>query len=309
MRVLTRQEFFPGAPPANLPDDSPEPRFDALVSRAADLDHCSYPLDRILPILARENAGLHPDSAALPVPVPEDRPLFVIAGQQAGLFGGPLYTFYKALQAIRLARRLESALSRKVIPLFWVASDDHDFAEVSRLGVRTEDGSPQELSYAPAGRRDDMPVGDIVLDDGITAALDALASRVSRNGAGERYLALLRHSWKPGERWGTAFARQMTGMFSPYGLILLDPRWPGVKPLFAPSVKAELEQPLESTALVNRQADEQAVPEGEPHQPFKHVQVPLARWRLFADQRRFQEFRLEVERPGDDHHLRSVQAL
>ena len=257
MRVLTRQEFFPDEVPANLPEDSPEPDFDTLVSRAADLDRRSQPLENVLSILARENAALLPDNAGVPVPNPDDKPLFVVAGQQAGLFGGPLYTFYKALHAIRLARRLENALSRKVVPLFWVASDDHDFAEVSRLGIMTGDSSRKEIDYAPAGRQDDMPVGEIVLDDGIIAALDTLASRISRNGAGERYLALLRQSWKPGERWGAAFARQMAGLLSPYGLVLLDPRWPGMKTLFAPSVQAELERPLESTALVNRRADEQ----------------------------------------------------
>ncbi|MBI5155032.1 bacillithiol biosynthesis BshC, partial [Candidatus Poribacteria bacterium] len=61
----------------------------------------------------------------------DPRALAVVTGQQAGLFGGPLYTLYKVFGAIHLARRLERELARPVVPLFWVASDDHDFAEVA----------------------------------------------------------------------------------------------------------------------------------------------------------------------------------
>src|SRR5690606_545527 len=61
--------------------------------------------------------------------------LFVTTGQQAGLFGGPLFTVYKALTAVALARTLENELRRPVAPLFWIASEDHDWAEVNHVRV------------------------------------------------------------------------------------------------------------------------------------------------------------------------------
>ena len=69
--------------------------------------------------------------------------LAVVAGQQVGLFGGPLFTIYKAITAIALARSIESACGVPVVPIFWLASDDHDFEEVRR--ARVSDGAPGPL--------------------------------------------------------------------------------------------------------------------------------------------------------------------
>lgn len=68
---------------------------------------------------------------------------FVTTGQQPGLFGGPLYSLYKALTAVRLAEDLEGLLARPVMPLFWVASDDHDWEEANHTFV--VDGSNRLL--------------------------------------------------------------------------------------------------------------------------------------------------------------------
>src|SRR5690606_3523427 len=61
----------------------------------------------------------------------DPRARVVVTGQQCGLLGGPLYTLYKAIGAVRWAERLAKELGRPVVPIFWAASDDHDFEEVS----------------------------------------------------------------------------------------------------------------------------------------------------------------------------------
>jgi uncharacterized protein YllA (UPF0747 family) len=71
--------------------------------------------------------------------------LAVTTGQQPGLFTGPLYTVHKALSAIALARRLEQERGVPVVPVFWVAGDDHDFAEANHAWVLGRDNEPEKI--------------------------------------------------------------------------------------------------------------------------------------------------------------------
>src|SRR5688500_13818203 len=80
----------------------------------------------------------------------------VTTGQQPGLFTGPLYTIYKALSTGALARILERQWQRPVVPVFWVAGDDHDFAEASEASWITPDGTVRTASLAP--RHSDAPL-------------------------------------------------------------------------------------------------------------------------------------------------------
>src|SRR5438045_4856433 len=72
--------------------------------------------------------------------------LCITTGQQPGLFTGPLFTLYKALSAIELARSAEAALGRPVVPVFWVAGDDHDFAEANHCFVLDAQGELQNIT-------------------------------------------------------------------------------------------------------------------------------------------------------------------
>jgi uncharacterized protein YllA (UPF0747 family) len=89
------------------------------------------------------------------------RVLFVITGQQPGLWGGPLLTVYKAISAVAFAAWLEDTLSIPTVPLFWIAADDTDFAEIRSLLMMTPDISPLSVSLSDKAHRPGMPVGDI----------------------------------------------------------------------------------------------------------------------------------------------------
>ncbi len=111
------------------------------------------------------------------------------------------------------------------------------------------------MNYEPGGRLDGAPVGDIFLDEAIVPVLDGLAERLPKGGRADAYMEMLRRAWTPGVRWTDAFSRQMAALLSPRGLVILDPRWDGVKRLFAHIMRAELTDPLASTVLVNEAAD------------------------------------------------------
>ena len=80
----------------------------------------------------------------------------VVTGQQAVLFGGPLFVLYKAVAVVKLAAQLEARRGTPVVPVFWVASDDHDFAEIRSVTLMDADGHLRSLRYTPARE----PVGE-----------------------------------------------------------------------------------------------------------------------------------------------------
>src|SRR5699024_5290643 len=73
-----------------------------------------------------------------------DNAVVVIGGQQAGLLTGPLYSVNKVISIIQLAKEQEAELNRPVIPVFWIAGEDHDFDEINHVNMRTKTGLKSE---------------------------------------------------------------------------------------------------------------------------------------------------------------------
>jgi bacillithiol synthase len=183
---------------------------------------------------------------------------FVTTGQQPGLFGGPLYTVHKALTAIVLARTLERLLETAVLPLFWVAADDHDLDEADhvhivdtsntlhRLGLRAPPSPPRSM-----GRR--------VLDQGIESTLDELAQLLPPSEFTQPLLEQLRSAYRPGETVASAFAGSLAALFDGHDLALVDGQDPVVRTLAAPVIARELEQAAaHEAALLARTRDLEA---------------------------------------------------
>ncbi|HJR09287.1 MAG TPA: bacillithiol biosynthesis cysteine-adding enzyme BshC [Pyrinomonadaceae bacterium] len=157
----------------------------------------------------------------------------VVSGQQVGLFTGPLYTIYKALSAVKLAGCLTQR-GTEAVPVFWMATEDHDWEEVQAAEFTACDGRLATAEVADALHREGSPVGGVLLDetagDTVQRALDLLPTT--------EFLpdleALLRDAYRPGRTYGEAFARLLTALVSRHGLILLDPLDPRLKRLAAP---------------------------------------------------------------------------
>lgn len=176
----------------------------------------------------------------------------VVTGQQAGLFGGPLFTIYKALTAILLAERLR-ARGVPAVPVFWIASEDHDFEEVDHTTVAGVDGALHTVRSGSCGDVPDRPVGHVPLCGGITATIDELFDALPRTVFSAHLRADLADAYAPGRGFAEAFARLMAKLFGPFGVVLLDPLAPALKDLAAPTYRVALERAPEiAQALVAR---------------------------------------------------------
>lgn len=175
--------------------------------------------------------------------------LAVVSGQQAGLFTGPLYTLYKALSAVKLAGCLTQR-GTPAVPVFWIATEDHDFPEVAAAEFIGCDCRLARVEVSYAMHKEGAPVGHVRLDESINDTIKRLLEVLPDTEFMPEVERLLRDAWQPGRGYGEAFARMMTRLLAPHGLILLDPLAPQLKQLAAPLyAEAARRAPLIASAL------------------------------------------------------------
>src|SRR5512146_2374935 len=122
----------------------------------------------------------------------------LVTGQQVGLFGGPLYAVFKAVGAIRLAERA-TELGVDSVPVFWLATEDHDLAEINHATLLASDGSLQAVATNTQGAPD-APVSEIRLGEEIRESVESAAAALGDSEIAD----LLRHCYQPGETLGGA---------------------------------------------------------------------------------------------------------
>jgi bacillithiol synthase len=154
----------------------------------------------------------------------------VTTGQQPGLFTGPLYTIHKALSTAALARVLERQWQHPVVPVFWVAGDDHDYAEASHASWVAPDGVVKTFQLPP--RPPDAPLTPMyreLLGPAIEDALEALASDLPASEFRDSTLDWLRRHYRPAATVAGSFAGALAEILAPAGIICLDSTHPAVK--------------------------------------------------------------------------------
>jgi bacillithiol synthase len=184
-----------------------------------------YPLERRAALVAglREQNGASPALDALAQP----GAVAVVTGQQVGLFSGPCYAIYKALTAAQLARRLTNA-GILAVPIFWLATEDHDFAEVNHCWVFDAAHRPVRLEI-PGGNPERRPVGEIPVEN---PPIGGLGQALRDFAFGEEIVTAVEDAYTPGATFGSAFARLLR-KFVP-GLLSLNPLDPAMRRLAAP---------------------------------------------------------------------------
>lgn len=159
----------------------------------------------------------------------------VVTGQQVGLFGGPMFAIYKALTAVKLAEDATKA-GVDAVPIFWLATYDHDLAEVNHVGLPGPDGVLQTIattSHDVPG----APVSAVQLGDEIVSVVEQAAALLGESDA----TRFLREAYRPGETLGTAFARLYARLFAEWGVILLDASDPELHRVSEPIYRAAIE--------------------------------------------------------------------
>ena len=172
----------------------------------------------------------------------------VVTGQQVGLFGGPLYTLHKAASAIRLARHATEATGIPHVPVFWLATEDHDFAEIDHAALRGPDGALHTVRLAGhPGRGAGAPVGGLRLGSAVSNALEEAAALLGGNNP---ELELLRRCWRPEATFAGAFAQWLAATFREQGLIVFDAAGRAAHTLGAGVLRAAVEQADELEQLL-----------------------------------------------------------
>jgi bacillithiol synthase len=154
----------------------------------------------------------------------------VTTGQQPGLFTGPLYTIYKALSTAALARILERQWQRPVVPVFWVAGDDHDFAEASQASWIASDGTLRTASLPP--RPPEAPLTPMYrqpLGTPIDDVLGLLAADLMPSEFRDWTLDWLRRHYRPQATVAGSFGGALAELLAPVGVVCLDSAHPVVK--------------------------------------------------------------------------------
>ncbi|MFN0171156.1 MAG: bacillithiol biosynthesis cysteine-adding enzyme BshC [Bryobacteraceae bacterium] len=202
-------------------------------SFAAAAGEIQYPDDRraaLVAALAEINApGDALDRLARPGTVA------VVTGQQVGLYSGPTYTVYKALTAAKLAKRLtESGIA--AVPVFWLATEDHDFDEV-RVAWTFDNGHQTSSLSLDSTLASGGPVGSIAPS---SYPNQALRQTLQDFPHGKEVAALVEECYRPGASLGGAFRELLTRLLSGYGLLVIDPSRPSVRQLARPLIEAAL---------------------------------------------------------------------
>ncbi len=207
----------------------------------------------VVEVLREQNARFAPGSQLPPETAKNlDRlaagAVAIVTGQQVGLFSGPAYSIYKAVTALRWA----DAITKKgtdAVPIFWIATEDHDLAEVNHSDWNTREGLTRfEL---PALEDDaDHRVGEILLGDTVKP-LATKAGAALEGSFAEEFAAALRESYAPGETYGSAFGKLMARIFAGRGIIFIDPLDARLHRLSAGVYRRALEesQPLREALL------------------------------------------------------------
>jgi bacillithiol biosynthesis cysteine-adding enzyme BshC len=186
----------------------------------------------------------------------DQQTLAIVGGQQAGLFGGELLVLYKAVTIIQLAREWSAKLKRAVVPVFWIAGEDHDFDEVNHINILSNTQHIEKLKVGhPTGLRTSvsrLPLSAEAWEE----ALNKLDQSLMDTEFKASLLDKMRATAEGESTLSDAFARWMAMLFGEYGLVLIDADEPALRALESSMFDAVINQnETFAASLVSSQAD------------------------------------------------------
>lgn len=213
---------------------------DSYREVADRLDANPIPRERLADVLIRQNARW--DNASPVHQLKDPRALTIVTGQQVGLFGGPLYTLYKAITAVKLARHLSDRLQRPIVPVFWLEGGDHDIEEVSSVCLRST-GDCARIHYRGQQRPANGnlgSVGSMVFTEDMTRVRQEVRSCLPASAFRDEVLEHYYAAYRPGVTFTDAFARTLSMLLGDCQIVLMDPEDCDLKELAAPIMRREI---------------------------------------------------------------------
>lgn len=221
----------------------------------------------------------------------------VVTGQQLGIFGGPLYTFYKTITAIKLCKSLKEKFEGyNFVPVFWLEGDDHDLDEVSYLNIIDKANELAVIKYGEPLEEgtNKGSVGLIKLTEEIQKFIKQFSEQTRESDFKVEMMNLLSSSYKEGLTFNQAFRNLIFEIFDEYGLILFNPQDVEVKKLLKDIYKSELVNFREHTdVLVEKSAE---------LEEEYHAQVKVKPINLFASEK---DGRFLIEPVEENYRLKS----
>jgi bacillithiol biosynthesis cysteine-adding enzyme BshC len=249
---------------------------DSWSRLAREVGASTHPRAAVSRDLLELNGTLGADEPALAsVAALETGALAVVTGQQVGILGGPLYTLYKALSAVRMARSASALLARPVVPLFWMDTDDHDFDEIAEAHVLNASGDLTSVRYEPETRSGRIPVGSLALEPSIERVVEAASAALPPSEFQDELRESLQ-AYAPGRTLAEAFGSFLLRLTRGTGLAIVDPSRPALKRLAVDLFRRELSNGPESRESV-RSATQRLVEAGY-HAQVTPIETQLNLW-------------------------------
>lgn len=183
--------------------------------------------------------------------------LAVVTGQQLTIFGGPLYTFYKIITAIKLCTKLkESYVDYNFVPIFWMEGDDHDFEEVNSINIFNGDNEIQLIQYLESidNNYESGSVGSVLFDERIDISIERLKSSLRDTDFKSELIELIRKHYSNGKSFKSSFRGLLMSFFDEYGLIIFDPQDKKYKTLLKPIFENEINNYESHTKVILRRS-------------------------------------------------------
>lgn len=179
----------------------------------------------------------------------DPRTVAIVTGQQAGLFGGPLFTLLKALTALTLADRIARDHQVPTVAIFWIDAEDHDWEEVSACAVLDAELRRRVVRLPRPPGAGEVPVASVQLDQAIGVVIDELAGVLAPTEFTATLLTWLRNAYRAGAGMADAFGRWLEMVLGDRGLVVYDASDAAAKPLVREVFAREIATPGETARL------------------------------------------------------------
>ena len=220
----------------------------AAIRRAQGVSRDRAPLAGLIRAQL-ERRGAPQEARAMAARLAEPGAVTIVTGQQAGAFGGPLYTLLKAITTVQLARQIEAQHGVPVVPIFWADGEDHDWQEIHAATVIDAQDRIAEIAMPQFEGAGERRSGDIMLDGRVTATVDALFEAMPVTDFSGDLKNTIARCYVPGRSMAEAYARFIEHLLGRHGLVVFESADAAAKPLARDLFVQELQHPGRSSQL------------------------------------------------------------